>query len=80
MTAPNNTPVETLLRAVEIGKTAGLHFVYAGNRPGHVGTTENTYCPGCNELLIERSGFRVRQMRLRNGFCPKCARSIPGVW
>ncbi len=80
MTDPDNTPASTLLRAVEIGKAAGLNFVYAGNLPGHVENLENTYCPGCAELLIERRGFRVRQMRIRNGGCPKCARSIPGVW
>jgi pyruvate formate lyase activating enzyme len=80
MKDPANTPVSTLLRAVEIGRTAGLNFVYAGNIPGNVGTAENTYCPACNELLIERHGFRVRQMRVRNGACPKCARAVPGVW
>src|SRR5215471_2411193 len=57
MTDPDNTPVATLLRAVEIGKTAGLNFVYAGNVPGVVGGLENTYCPGCGDLLIERRGF-----------------------
>ncbi len=80
MRDPDNTPVSTLLRATEIGRTAGLHFVYAGNRPGFVGNTENTYCPACNELLIERYGFRVRQMKVKNGACPKCLRVIPGVW
>src|SRR5436309_9345051 len=34
MTDPDNTPVRTLLRAAEIGKTAGLNFIYAGNLPG----------------------------------------------
>jgi len=80
MTAADNTPVAALVRAVEIGKSEGLNFVYAGNLPSRVGNWENTYCPGCNELLIERSGFRVRAMRLKNGTCPKCSRPIPGVW
>jgi pyruvate formate lyase activating enzyme len=80
MTDPDITPVETLLRAVEIGKSAGLNFVYAGNLPGMVGGLENTLCPGCGELLIERRGFRVRRMRIQNGACPKCSRVIPGVW
>src|SRR4249920_1847867 len=60
MTGPDNTSAATLLSAVEIGKAAGLNFVYAGNLPGHVANTENTYCPSCGELLIERRGFRVR--------------------
>jgi pyruvate formate lyase activating enzyme len=57
-----------------------LNFVYAGNLPGMVGGFENTICPGCGELLIERRGFRVRRMRVQNGACPKCSRVIPGVW
>jgi len=80
MTDPDNTSVSTLIRTAEIGKTEGLHFVYAGNLPGRVDNWENTYCPGCGELLIERSGYRIRAMRVRNGACPKCSRPIPGVW
>lgn len=80
MTDPDNTPVETLLRAAEIGYNAGLHFVYAGNIPGMVGTYENTYCPSCKELLIERTGFTVIKNCLVEGRCPKCAAQIPGVW
>ena len=80
MTDPDNTSVSTLLRAAEIGKSEGLNFVYAGNLPGCVGDWENTNCPGCGELLIERYGFRIRRMRVKNGSCPKCARQIPGVW
>ena len=80
MTDPDNTPVSTLLRAAEVGKAEGLNFIYAGNLPGRVRNWENTYCPGCGELLIERSGYRIRAMRVRNGACPKCSRRIPGVW
>jgi pyruvate formate lyase activating enzyme len=50
MTDPSDTPVATLLRAAEIGKSEGLNFVYAGNLPARVGTWENTYCPGCQGL------------------------------
>jgi pyruvate formate lyase activating enzyme len=80
MTGPDNTSTAILLRAAEIGKTAGLNFVYAGNLPRRVGNWENTYCPGCNELLVERSGFRIGAVRIRNGSCPKCLRQVPGVW
>ena len=80
MTGPENTSAGTLLRAAQIGKSEGLHFVYAGNLPGYVGDWENTTCPDCGELLIARYGFRVRTMRIKNGSCPKCARQIPGVW
>ena len=80
MTDPDPTPVRTLLRAAEIGYNTGLHFVYAGNLPGMVGKYENTYCPSCDELLIERFGFQVRKNKLMSGACPKCATAIPGVW
>ena len=80
MTDPDNTPVRTLLRAAEIGKTAGLNFIYAGNLPGRVHNWENTYCPGCGELLIERVGYRIGAMRVKDGACAKCSRRIPGVW
>lgn len=80
MTDRENTNVATLLRAAEIGKAAGLHFVYAGNRPGATGDLENTYCPSCRALLVERWGFKVLSNRIRGGSCPKCATSIPGRW
>jgi pyruvate formate lyase activating enzyme len=81
MTDPDNTSVSTLLRAAEIGKAEGLNFVYAGNLPTHVGNWENTYCPGCKSLLIERAGYRIRRNRVTtDGNCPECSRVIPGVW
>jgi len=80
MTGPDNTSVATLLRAAEMGAAEGLRYVYAGNLPGQVGKWENTCCPGCGELLIERYGFRVLRNRVADGVCPKCARAIPGFW
>lgn len=80
MTGPQRTPAETLLRAVEIGRAAGLRFVYAGNLPRQVGDLENTCCPACGETVIERHGFTVLRNALRNGRCPRCAERIPGVW
>jgi pyruvate formate lyase activating enzyme len=80
MTDPDPTAAATLIHAAEIGYDAGLHYVYAGNLPGRVGTMENTYCPTCKSLLIERYGFMVRQNTLRDGSCPSCASAIPGVW
>jgi pyruvate formate lyase activating enzyme len=80
MTDPDNTPPSTLVRAAEIGMSEGLHFAYAGNLPGFVGRLENTYCPNCHTLLVERFGFRIRQVNLQADSCPKCRRRIPGVW
>lgn len=77
----DRTKARTLLRAAEIGREEGLRFVYAGNLPGAVDRWEDTHCPGCDALLVERTGFHVRQNRIgADGRCPSCARAIPGVW
>ncbi|MBI4670842.1 MAG: hypothetical protein HY741_04130 [Chloroflexi bacterium] len=77
----DNTTVRDLLRACEIGRAAGLHFVYAGNLPGYVGEWENTYCPHCRALLIERYGYLISGYYLTDeGTCPQCDAGIPGVW
>ena len=81
MVDPPSTSVKTLVRAAEIGLEAGLNFVYAGNLPGHVGEYENTYCPNCRALLIERYGYTIQQYHLTSqGSCPKCQMAVPGVW
>jgi len=81
MTESHSTPVETLERAVSIGRAAGLRYVYAGNLRGHAGELENTICPGCETLLVERYGFDVIQNRITaDGTCPHCQRGIPGYW
>jgi pyruvate formate lyase activating enzyme len=71
------TPVETLRRACDIGRKAGLRYVYEGNVPGEGG--ENTYCHQCAALLIERFGFFVRQNRTRDGVCPDCRTAVDGI-
>jgi len=81
MTDPDDTPPETLLRAAAIGRNAGLRFIYAGNLPGQVGDLENTYCPNCKTLLVERFGYYIRGYHLTpDGACPKCHQQIPGRW
>ncbi|MGE5206828.1 MAG: AmmeMemoRadiSam system radical SAM enzyme [Chlamydiota bacterium] len=72
------TPVPTLERAKAIADAEGLHYVYLGNVPGH--PAENTYCPKCRHLVIERAGFTIAKMQLKNGSCPGCQHPIPGVW
>jgi len=73
-----STPVETILVARRIGKDAGLHYVYTGNIAGR--GEENTACHDCGHLLIERVGYTVTLNRLKNGSCPNCGASIPGIW
>jgi pyruvate formate lyase activating enzyme len=72
------TPVTTLERAWQLGRQAGLAFCYIGNVLGH--QLENTYCPDCGGLLIERWGLSVAAYRLASGSCPQCGRDVPGVW
>lgn len=67
------TPTETLLSAFKIGKEAGLKYVYTGNIPGM--ESENTFCPKCNEIVIERFGYQTRR-KDNKGRCPKCKEDI----
>jgi pyruvate formate lyase activating enzyme len=81
MTDPDDTGPETLARVAQIGRKAGLPYIYASNLPGEVGDLENTRCPDCQELLVERFGYRIASYRLTpDGRCPMCSTSIPGRW
>lgn len=71
------TRVESLRRGLEIGRRAGLKYVYIGNVPGE---GENTHCHVCGEMLIERLGFRVMRDSISEGRCPSCGTAISGVW
>jgi pyruvate formate lyase activating enzyme len=70
------TPVTTLEQARAIGLEEGLQFVYLGNVPGH--PAENTYCPHCGRILIERACPRLPEITLENGACPVCGYKLPG--
>jgi pyruvate formate lyase activating enzyme len=72
------TPVATLERAKAIADAEGLRYVYVGNVPGH--PAENTYCPGCGRIVVERMGYMVKKTNIRNGSCTHCDRNIAGVW
>jgi pyruvate formate lyase activating enzyme len=73
------TPVPTLERAKAIADAEGLHYVYIGNVPGH--PAQNTYCPQCHKLLVERAGFTANRVLIRkDGNCPYCKHPIPGIW
>jgi pyruvate formate lyase activating enzyme len=75
-TAPA-TPVATLERAVTLGRREGLQHVYVGNVPSD--RHANTYCPGCDALLVERHGLRLAHNAVVDGRCPRCHRTIAGV-
>lgn len=81
MVDPDNANARNLIRGVEIGYKEGLNFVYAGNLPGEVGEYENTYCPKCHTLLIQRYGYIIEDYRLTaKGSCPGCGAHMPGIW
>ncbi len=68
------TTIKTLERAHEIAKEEGMRYVYVGNVSGH--PLENTYCPECNELLIKRQGFQIKELKTKDNLCPSCGEKI----
>jgi pyruvate formate lyase activating enzyme len=78
MTDQPATPLATLEMACQVGRDAGLEYVYCGNVPGQA--DESTRCPTCQTVLIERTGYTVRKNVISDGQCPRCARPIPGIW
>jgi pyruvate formate lyase activating enzyme len=76
-----HTTADSLRTAVDVGQEAGLRYVYAGNLPGKVGSSEHTFCPSCAKPVIRRSGFVVQEYLLTGeGNCPSCGTPIPGIW
>jgi pyruvate formate lyase activating enzyme len=73
-----STPLRALERAYELGKRAGLRYVYVGNLPGH--EAESTFCPSCGARVIERVGYRLGRRNLRDGRCGACGAVIEGMW
>ena len=71
----NPTPIKSLYKAYDIAKEVGLEFVYLGNLPNS--KYENTYCPKCSNLVIERSRFEINKDFLNShGNCKFCGRNI----
>ncbi|MGC8802502.1 MAG: AmmeMemoRadiSam system radical SAM enzyme, partial [Bacteroidales bacterium] len=72
------TPVPLLKQAREIALQVGVKYVYLGNIAE--ADYNNTYCPVCRKLLIERFGYQVRQYHVTDQKCPNCLHPIAGVW
>ncbi len=70
------TPISGLERAAQIGKEAGLHYIYLGNVPG--AKSESTFCYSCGRLLIKRVGYRIVANHIENSCCPDCGTKIAG--
>jgi len=73
-----STPVSILNNAKEIAEKAGLKYVYIGNVPGS--DAQNTICPKCKNIVVERKGFQILQKNLVNGKCKNCNTKISGIW
>ena len=72
------TPAASIHRAIRIGKSAGLRYVYSGNIPGDSG--ENTSCARCGHLLIGRCGFAIERLDLTESACPRCGTPLDGIF
>jgi AmmeMemoRadiSam system radical SAM enzyme len=70
------TPKQSLQNALNIGKKAGLKYVYVGN----IGYKNSTYCQKCDNILINREQFNAKIMGLKDGKCQKCQTKISGVY
>jgi pyruvate formate lyase activating enzyme len=72
------TPVKTLAMARDIGMAAGLRYVYMGNVPGSGG--ENTLCPDCGNIVINRFQYRSRTNLIDGNHCAYCNQVIDGIF
>lgn len=72
------TPISTLEKLHAIAREEGLRYVYIGNVPGH--KAESTYCHSCGQMIIERIGYQIGRIELRQGRCRFCQSPIPGIW
>ena len=70
--------METLIEARDIAISIGLKFEYIGNIPEH--KSNNTYCPSCKSLVIERKGYFIAQNNIIDSSCKYCSEKIAGIW
>jgi pyruvate formate lyase activating enzyme len=71
------TPVETMRLAVDIGRGAGIRYVYAGNIL--LPDAKDTACPACGAVVVLRDGLGRTECGLKDGGCPRCGTSLPIV-
>ncbi|MCX7829812.1 MAG: AmmeMemoRadiSam system radical SAM enzyme [Acidobacteria bacterium] len=77
MSDKSPTPLEMLEMAEESGREEGLKYIYKGNVWGE---GEDTFCPNCKSVLIQRQGFDILKNVLHNGVCPHCGERIYGIF
>jgi pyruvate formate lyase activating enzyme len=67
------TPLETIEHALEVGRRAGLKFVYSGNMRG---PGEDTVCYSCGRTVIHRTGYHAEVRLLRGSTCAHCGAEL----
>ena len=72
------TGIDMIESTIEIGKKAGLKYVYGGNIIDN--RYENTICAKCREIILERSGFTIINNNMENGGCNKCGEMVEGIF
>ncbi|MHB1600572.1 MAG: hypothetical protein ACYCUT_03205, partial [bacterium] len=79
------TAEKTIINAYNIGKDAGLKYIYAGNI--QLDGYEDTRCPSCGKLLIKRQGYNILENNVikgtaetSGGKCKFCGYTIYGVF
>jgi pyruvate formate lyase activating enzyme len=81
MREPDDAAPHDVVRAASIGRSEGLRFTYAGVQPGRVGEFEQTRCPGCGAIAVERVGYQLTSYAIDStGSCAACGTAIPGRW
>jgi pyruvate formate lyase activating enzyme len=78
LTALPSTAESVLNQARKIAMDAGMKYVYIGNIPGS--EAQNTYCPSCKKMLLERRGYTIVTNNMNAGNCSFCSTKINGVW
>jgi pyruvate formate lyase activating enzyme len=71
------TPLMSLRKAADIGRKAGLYYVYIGNVPGE---GEDTYCHECKRAVIKRMGFSILDYKIKGYKCGYCGARIHGIF
>jgi pyruvate formate lyase activating enzyme len=70
------TPADRIFHAMDVGRKAGLRYVYGGN----LLASTDTSCPNCGERVVRRMGYAEASVNLNKDACPKCGFRIAGIW
>ncbi|MFH1416283.1 MAG: AmmeMemoRadiSam system radical SAM enzyme [Elusimicrobiota bacterium] len=72
------TPQKTLEKARKTAMDAGMYYVYIGNV--HSPGVQDTVCHNCGKTIINRTGYFINSINMKNGCCAYCNAKIPGRW